>query len=188
MGTGNGLNRLDVKTGHFTRYFHDPGSPDVVSAEPNNVVWPVIEDPTVPGVFWLASGNGLVRFEPQTGNHRRYLAGISIYDAALDPADPGVLWVATQKEGLVRLDTRTGQDVSYRHDPLDKKSLAAELAIGQVAKQEQRALDPSHNAEANTHAPGYCDLSGSAYPWIRGFVSGCPPPLAAASWAASWNV
>jgi len=63
IGTGNGLNRLDPATGHFTVWRTTDGLP-------NNMVFAVMEDDT--GMFWISTNNGLSRLDPRTGAIHNY--------------------------------------------------------------------------------------------------------------------
>ena len=108
IGTDNGLNRLDRKSGHFTRFpltADRPGRGDHIHD--------LCEDSD--GALWIATyGGGIYRFNRGSGKFDCYRH---------DPADPaslnndytycihepeGVLWIGTEG-GLNRFDRRTGK-------------------------------------------------------------------------------
>ncbi len=67
VGTlGGGLNRLDTRTGRFTRYTTDDGLP-------NNVVYGILGDKT--GRLWITTNRGMARLDPGSG-------GIRIFDVS----------------------------------------------------------------------------------------------------------
>ena len=70
-----GLNRLDKKTGKFTRYLHDPKNPNSLI---NNKVRAIFEDSR--GTFWVGTaGDGLHTMDRANGLFERHL---------YDPAHP----------------------------------------------------------------------------------------------------
>lgn len=63
-----GLNRMDKKTGRFTRYMNDPADPHSLI---NNKVRAIFEDSK--GNFWIGTaGDGLHRMDRATGKFERY--------------------------------------------------------------------------------------------------------------------
>ena len=63
VGTQNGLNQLDPKTGTFAVYTRREGLP-------GNSVGHVMEDSH--GDLWMGTGNGVARLNPKTGTFRSY--------------------------------------------------------------------------------------------------------------------
>ena len=58
IGTFNGLDKLDERTGKFTHYRNDPNDPNSL---PSNWVWPIYEDSR--GNLWIGTvKGGLCRF------------------------------------------------------------------------------------------------------------------------------
>jgi diguanylate cyclase (GGDEF)-like protein len=136
---GNGLNRLDRKTGGFTHYRARPGDPKSLA---DDSVMSLAVDRE--GIVWAGMFDaGLDRLDPETGvfTHFRH-----------DPDDPkslsrnavtriyedrqGVLWVGTYKGGLNRLDRRTGDFIRYQHDPSNPTSLSNDRVIGITEGEE----------------------------------------------------
>jgi len=63
VGTQNGLNRLDPKTGNFTAYTQREGLP-------GDAVGCVLEDEH--GNLWMSTNNGVARFDPQRNSFKSY--------------------------------------------------------------------------------------------------------------------
>jgi len=77
VGTQNGLNRFDRRTGEFTVFNERDGLP-------NNAIMGILEDAA--GNLWLATGNGLSKFDPQAKTFKNYytdegLAGNQFIDS-----------------------------------------------------------------------------------------------------------
>ena len=73
-----GLNKMDAKTGKFTRYLHHPGDPHSLI---NNKVGAIFEDSK--GIFWIGTaGDGLHTMDRASGSFERH---------EYDPASPGKL-------------------------------------------------------------------------------------------------
>ncbi|HEV8506179.1 MAG TPA: two-component regulator propeller domain-containing protein, partial [Chitinophagaceae bacterium] len=126
-----GLNKMDAKTGKFTRYMRHAGDPHSLI---NNKVGAILEDSK--GNFWVGTaGDGLHTMDRETGSFERYE-----YDAAspeklsrppLNKAYPwdhisfikedasGAIWIGTSDAGMNRYDTRTKK---IRHYESSQKS------------------------------------------------------------------
>lgn len=98
---GVSLDRLDPSTGRFE---HSPlvtTSGEPIAAEG---IWQIVTGKT--GTLWLATGSGLIHFDPSDRSFRRYstengLPGSLVYSMAEDGS--GRLWVGTNR-GLARFD------------------------------------------------------------------------------------
>ncbi|MFQ3581977.1 MAG: two-component regulator propeller domain-containing protein [Chloracidobacterium sp.] len=105
-----GLARLPADaTGSIKVFSHDPRNPNSLS---NNRIWQIVEDSG--GTFWLATSNGINRFDPRSETFTRYeydpknpkgLPSARVYCLCFDAS--GALWVGLNG-GLARLDTATG--------------------------------------------------------------------------------
>ena len=68
IGTNNGLNRFDRRTGEFLSYRHDSDDPYSLAS---NRIRALLEDRS--GMLWVGTrGGGLHRFDPQTSRFHRY--------------------------------------------------------------------------------------------------------------------
>lgn len=120
VGTLNGLNVLDPKTGKFQHYFHDEKNANSIS---NSRILSIWQDPD--GDIWTGTYAGLNKIDPATGDVTRYvesIPGVEIQEGegininSLFSNSPGTLWVGTDGEGLLLLDTDTGAFSRYLDD------------------------------------------------------------------------
>jgi diguanylate cyclase (GGDEF)-like protein len=121
---GGGLAMFDVRSGRFKTFRHDPENTNSISS---NVVRRVLVDKK--GIVWIGTrGAGLDRLNPGSGEINRYHFGAdedvpdNIY--ALLQNTAGVMWVGGD-HGLTRLDTNSGNVITFVHDPSDSGSLSA---------------------------------------------------------------
>ncbi len=127
----NGLARLiDKDAMRFKVYMTGPEVEEAArNRDGDHEVWRAFERPEEPGVLWLGTLYGVVRFDTDTGDWARYVpdpdAGNQngVFSVTQDPLNPGVLWIPTFGGGLNRFDIRTKSFVSYRTDPDNPNSL-----------------------------------------------------------------
>ena len=126
IGTRNGLNRFDRRTGVFTRFLNDLKNPRSLS---DNEVWSLLQDRT--GTLWAGTRNGLCCLHK--GEWRRYahnpldstsLSNSGIFSLFEDSR--GGIWVGTGK-GANLLDPAMGKCRRFQHNPLDSTSLAGDV-------------------------------------------------------------
>jgi len=120
-----GLNKLDSKTGKFTRYLHRPGDPHSLI---NNKVGAILED--TKGNFWIGTaGDGLHTMDRATGSFQRHeydpTSPEKLSRPPLSKAYPwdhirfikedasGAIWIGTSDAGMNRYDTRTKKIKHY---------------------------------------------------------------------------
>ncbi|HEY0065514.1 MAG TPA: two-component regulator propeller domain-containing protein, partial [Telluria sp.] len=120
---GGGVNLLDVQSGKVTVYRHQAG---VAGSLNDDLTTALGRDAA--GQLWVGTRNGgLSRFDPASGRFtpRPFATGddAAEFIQAIVPDRKGILWVAS-RGGLHRLDTRTNQALTYRHDAEDESSLA----------------------------------------------------------------
>ncbi|MFN7947796.1 MAG: two-component regulator propeller domain-containing protein [Blastocatellia bacterium] len=100
-----GALRYDPATDRWTNYRQQAGDPRSLS---DNQVADLLVDHQ--GRVWVATANGLSRFEPQTENFTNYTIREGLPDNTINSLQEdalGRLWIGTNK-GLVRFDSRTG--------------------------------------------------------------------------------
>ncbi|HZI54545.1 MAG TPA: two-component regulator propeller domain-containing protein, partial [Chitinophagaceae bacterium] len=128
VGTANGLDYLDEKTGKFTHYRNEPGNPKSLSS---NVVWRIYEDHQ--GTLWIATGYPFFKRDPEDGGLNRLNNDGSFTRYMHDPKDPhslinnkvaamfedshGTFWIGTGGDGLHTMDRETGRFERKLHDP-----------------------------------------------------------------------
>lgn len=115
-----GLNRLDPRTGLFTRYTHDSTNPSSLS-DPS--VFGVVED--VQGRLWVGTQRGLNRMDPQRDGFERFLHDpahegslANDWAYALHLGRSGTLWIGTVGGGIDRWDDERGRFVNLRPSAL----------------------------------------------------------------------
>lgn len=128
VGTdGGGLNLFDRDTGRFVRFTHDRYDPSSLQSD---VVRDVIEDDA--GDVWIATRAGGLHFldtRPPAFSLYAERDGMSASSTTSFAEDAkGDLWIGTGR-GLNRLRRTAGAFDSWRHDPLDPGSLAADPVI-----------------------------------------------------------
>jgi PAS domain S-box-containing protein len=123
VGTGGlGLIRFDPKTGLLKRFRHSPTDPFSLSRD--NVVQLFIDHA---GRLWIATFDGLDRFDPATSRFTVYkLDPQSAAQVNAVKEDPqGALWIGTHSTGLQRFDPAIERfTASYKHDANDPSSLS----------------------------------------------------------------
>ena len=125
IGTNKGLNRLDEKTGKFTRYLSS--DKDTI---PGDRIAAIAEAPD--GTLWLGlDREGLCHFDPVADTFTLYkhdperpnsLADPTIYDLFVDP--DGVVWIGTARQGLDRFDPRSQVFTHFAPDPSNAASIS----------------------------------------------------------------
>ncbi len=132
IATANGLNRMEPDApGRFERYLHSPGDADEPSTKGGHSLHHQYAPPGEPGVRWIGSDDGLLRFDAAEGRARRFYPNPDrrpgrniVTTVSPDPEAPGVpagtgqaLWVPVQNHGLARFDPATETFTRYRPDP-----------------------------------------------------------------------
>jgi len=143
VGSNNGVNKINPTSDTITRYLNDSNI-DPGYGNPLNVISQYFPEDE-PEYVWLATGNGLVKLEIETGDYKRFLIepnnGTSvnplnlIHEIVPDPSIEDILWVAGPGTGVARFDLRTNEFTSYRNDPKDPNSLAEDFAASIFADQ-----------------------------------------------------
>jgi PAS domain S-box-containing protein len=109
----HGLLRLDRRTGLFQAYRHNSADPYSLS---NNIVPRLFVDHN--GTLWVATDDGLNRFDSATGRFTVYKLDPQKIVSYLELVEDreGALWLGTDSSGLERFDPATGQFTKYEHD------------------------------------------------------------------------
>ena len=115
-----GLNRLDPRTGRFTRYGHDSADPASLS-DPS--VFGVAED--AQGRLWVGTQRGLNRLDMHRGSFERFLhepgregSLANDWAYALHLGRSGTLWIGTVGGGIDRRDEVHGRFANLRPSAL----------------------------------------------------------------------
>ena len=123
---GHGLARLDATSGQFKTYTHKPDDPTSLS---NDQVHRLFVDHA--GVMWIATDNGLDRFDSETEQFTTYKVDwqsrrSQVYIAIAEDQQ-GTLWLGTHYSGLHRFDPATGKFTVYKSDPDSPGSLRDDM-------------------------------------------------------------
>jgi len=135
-GSTNGVNRIDPDTDEVTRFLYDPDfAPPFYGAAQN--ILGHFHPPASPNIHWLATGNGLVRLNSDTGESERFLIAPNtgteinplnfLHQVVPDPDSPDILWVGGPGTGISRFDMLSESFTSYRNNPRDATSLSDNL-------------------------------------------------------------
>jgi signal transduction histidine kinase/ligand-binding sensor domain-containing protein len=121
---GNGLDRLNPRTGEVKSYRHANDDPSSLS---HDVVESLFVDHR--GTLWVGAYNALNRFDPKTERFQVYtsgVAGLSQYRAITEDSS-GALWLGSLGTGLHRFDPERGQFTVYRNEPANPRSLTSDV-------------------------------------------------------------
>ena len=128
-----GLNRMDMKTGKFTRYMHDPNNPHTLV---NSMVRALYEDSR--GNFWVGTfGDGLHIMDRKKGTFTRLAYDASHPEKLSSPAansnyygvsfitedKAGRIWIGSFLAGLNCFDPRTSQLTRFKIESENTKAL-----------------------------------------------------------------
>jgi len=118
IGTyGDGLIKYDQRTHTFYQYLHDPENPHTISC---NIIQSIFEDRD--GVIWISTRTGgLNKYTREIDQFKQIGYRWRILKVIEDHT--GILWIAT-RDGLKKLDRKTEELITYRHDPEDPTSIS----------------------------------------------------------------
>ena len=151
---GGGLNIMDLSTGKFSYYLQD----DPPFNLPTCKTLAVIID--TKGRYWIGTWNrGLVRYDPETGEHKTYLpdpdnlhaiSGRSVFSLLED--SKGRIWVGLWDGGVSCYDEEIDGFINYWHDP-DNPDSMVEVPIMHLME------DRAGNIWISSEIGGLCKLS-----------------------------
>lgn len=138
VGTEDGLNALNEKTGKVTRYMHDPEDPYSLPAA---AVLSIAEGPG--GDIWVGTwSGGLAKLNRKTGKFDRFRIGSgrhsvqspNIWKVFFDSKQR--LWLATETDGINYYDPQTDSFTSYIHNNEDPNSISFDYVWDITEKQD----------------------------------------------------
>ena len=123
---GHGVIRFDRPAG-FKIFRHADGDPSSLSSD---LIYRVFFDHA--GTLWVATSDGLNRFDPRTGKFTVFKADWNsslsqFYLSIAEDPTRNVLWLGSLHSGLHRLDLATGQLRTYRSNPSNLHALRDDL-------------------------------------------------------------
>ena len=110
IGTGKGLNLLEIKTGRFKHYFFDK------EVQHSSRIFTFYKDKQ--NILWLGTDYGLLRFNPKNGNYTNYTKQQGLPDnqiAGICQDSEGAFWLTTLR-GLAKFNPVTGQSTNFSVD------------------------------------------------------------------------
>ncbi len=127
IGTREGLNRFDQKTGIFTFYRHSKTDANSIS---ENQITAIAK--THEGSLWVGTTNGLNRLSPDSPNRfQKYLYKFNDKNSLSDDHivclfqdSDDILWVGTLSGGINKFDFETGEFTQYLHEQNNPNSLS----------------------------------------------------------------
>lgn len=134
VGTSNGLNAFEAHTETFVQYRNAPNEADDTG---RNFVASLAGDGR--GTIWVGThGNGVYQFNGKTKQFLHvdlnlpnpYKNGwLEISAIRMDFTKPNQIWLGTFKQGLLKLDSVSGNYTQYMHDSSDPQSLGSNNVI-----------------------------------------------------------
>jgi len=123
VGGREGLTRINPQTGSITRHYNEPFPPHNNS---RNKISGIHRDPN--GTLWVATsgGPGIVNLKEKRFDDFLYHGYTT---QILGDRDGRTLWVATDGDGLVKIDLQTRQFRLFSHDPHDPTSISHNTVI-----------------------------------------------------------
>ncbi|MCK5057460.1 MAG: SpoIIE family protein phosphatase [Candidatus Aminicenantes bacterium] len=129
-----GLYRADTTARKFIHYHVRPNTQEGLS---DNLVFSILESPSMPGIFWIGTADGLNRFDRETGIFTLYrskpgnpnsLSSSDIRQVYECPSLPGILWIGTELREICKFDPKKNSYVKYEHDPKNENTPTPHLA------------------------------------------------------------
>ena len=109
IGTANGLNRYEPKSGKFSHFYHDPDDPNSLTSNQITKIRKSVENNLE--VLWVATTHGFNRVVPQSGKIKRFYLPDQDFTSAnhiwsLCVDNTGNLWLGCGNALLYRYDPR----------------------------------------------------------------------------------
>ncbi|VUD56386.1 Chemotaxis protein CheA [Thalassocella blandensis] len=123
-----GIDKFDLESQQFTHVNIDPNTNERVA------IWIKDMAQAEDGKFWLASEYGVVRFDPETGDSKRYvhnpddpnsLGQNNIWDVMVDTR--GRIWIASDQGGLNLYNPEKDNFIRYKSNEGKSSSIASNV-------------------------------------------------------------
>jgi signal transduction histidine kinase/ligand-binding sensor domain-containing protein/FixJ family two-component response regulator len=123
LGGNNQLLEFDRQTEVFHIHQYDPAKPYSIG---RSTIMNISGD--LGGALWFSHfGGGVSILDRERFKFTNMLEGIVV--TGLIESPEGILWVATQAQGLMSLDRNTGQVTYFRHNPNDVNSISSDILV-----------------------------------------------------------
>ncbi|MBX2992042.1 MAG: hypothetical protein KF749_12870 [Bacteroidetes bacterium] len=125
VGTRRGLARFDRESGSSRVYKPEPENTHSLSGEYIFAIYEMHD-----GSVWFGTDAGICQYSSTTDDFTRVrIPHLRNPVSALSGDMSGNLWVATDGDGLVRLNTRTGEQARFVPDPQDPNALSSHTVL-----------------------------------------------------------
>ncbi len=145
IGTTNGLNLFDRKTGKFKKYLRKNEDDKSIGS---NTITNITED--FENNIWIGTINGgLNRYNHTSDDFTRFkidpknkmsIGSNSIEMIVNDYYDKDILWIGFSIKGLDRFDRRTGKFEHFIHDPKDRKSISTNYVLSVLSSRDNSEI------------------------------------------------
>jgi signal transduction histidine kinase/CheY-like chemotaxis protein/ligand-binding sensor domain-containing protein len=126
--TPEGMNRLNLFTEQTLRFI--PAHDDSTTTRAYAYSCTDGEE----GTFWVGTTDGLLRYDYRTGLFEHLLPGIRMEDIYRD--SQGIIWIASDNDGLLGYDPETGEVEQYLHDPEDPSSISGNDLVAHIFESD----------------------------------------------------
>lgn len=152
IGAYSGLYIINTTSKLFLRYVNEPSNPYSLS---RNSVYAVFKDRA--GDFWIGTYSGAINYFDKnyaTFGHYSVASGLSypVVSSFLQDA-VGNFWISTEGGGLNYFNQRTGQFISYQHDPNNPRSLSDNNIQDMTSDKAGRIYITTHGGGLNVMDP-----------------------------------
>lgn len=147
IGTLNGFNEFDRKTGKFNKYFHNP---DDKYSLTNNSIFSLIKDRY--GNIWLGTRHGLSKFNPRKNefvnvlNQYKYsILSLTVFEIFED--SKGDIWIGTRESGIFKIDAETNFQHTQEWESKSASELQTKLKISAhlcIENSESKGLNTNY--------------------------------------------
>jgi signal transduction histidine kinase/streptogramin lyase/ActR/RegA family two-component response regulator len=139
VGTEQGIDRFNIRSGKATTYQNDPNN--ITSLSGNSVRCILVDK----DVLWVSTySGGISKYDkslPLFDLHRSVPGGLNspVVDA-FEEAGDGKIWIATNGGGLNLFDRSTGKFIYYKHRSGQKNSLSSNTVLTLLKKRDSKQL------------------------------------------------
>ena len=126
---GGGLSKFDPKKITFKTYTVDAGNEETTS----NGISAITSITGEKEVYWLSTDNGVFRYDRQNDRYDK----IKILDENITGSirsivadESGIIWLASQRSGIYRYDSRKQEITNYRADQIHQKGINFDNVYG----------------------------------------------------------
>jgi len=159
-----GLDVLDIKTGKIKNYTNN----ELEHSLSSSCVYAVYKD--IYGVLWVGTQMGLNKYNPNNDSFERIRVLSKVDVVYIIEDSKGYLWVATQGNGVYRLDRKTNRWKNYNHQIGDENSLLSK-------KINTMCIDDKQQLWFGTNEKGICKFNYKKESFEHHFLEKAPSKI-----------